>query len=362
MRAILGFIVLGVATGSALACGDGEPAPDPTCGGAAPYAARGPWSVGVLTLTRGSTVVEVWYPTTRGPQSGTSAYDLRDWLPADVAAKLPATEPTTYATDAVRDAALGGEGALPVALFSHGLAAYRSQSSFLTTHLASWGFVVAAPDHPERGLARLLENRAPSFSTAAGALFTALELVEADARFAGRLDTAKRAALGHSAGGGTAGVAARDPRIAAWVAMAAGNFSDVPAKPAMLMAGERDGIVSAASVEDAYEDLASPGRHLRVLRGFGHLAFSDICLIGRDRGGIVQIAVDNGIEVSSLLVSLAQDGCRASDVPAERGFPVIRHYTTATLRAGLGLDAAPRGLDAPADACFGTLLAESRQD
>ena len=39
------------------------------------------------------------------------------------------------------------EGRCPLIVFSHGNSGYRQQSTFLTTHLASWGFVVAAPDH-----------------------------------------------------------------------------------------------------------------------------------------------------------------------------------------------------------------------
>lgn len=38
-------------------------------------------------------------------------------------------------------------GPLPLLAFSHGNSGMRQQSTFLTTHLASWGFVVAAPDH-----------------------------------------------------------------------------------------------------------------------------------------------------------------------------------------------------------------------
>jgi predicted dienelactone hydrolase len=35
----------------------------------------------------------------------------------------------------------------PLVAFSHGNSGLRQQSTFLTTHLASWGFVVVAPDH-----------------------------------------------------------------------------------------------------------------------------------------------------------------------------------------------------------------------
>lgn len=36
---------------------------------------------------------------------------------------------------------------MPLLAFSHGNSGLRQQSTFLTTHLASWGFVVVAPDH-----------------------------------------------------------------------------------------------------------------------------------------------------------------------------------------------------------------------
>ena len=39
------------------------------------------------------------------------------------------------------------QGRFPLVVFSHGYGGLRTQSSFLTAHLASWGFVVAAPDH-----------------------------------------------------------------------------------------------------------------------------------------------------------------------------------------------------------------------
>ena len=41
-------------------------------------------------------------------------------------------------------------------MFSHGFGSFRTQSAEIATSLASWGFVVAAPDHPSRGLEALL--------------------------------------------------------------------------------------------------------------------------------------------------------------------------------------------------------------
>lgn len=351
------------------ACGkggdSGAPKPvDPTCSGKAPYATRGPWSAGVLTLTRGSTVVEVWYPSARAAAQlePRAQYDARDWMPPGIRGRIAASARTTYTMDAVRDAPLGGDGALPVVLFSHGLAAFRSQSSFLTAHLASWGFVVVAPDHPERGLARILSSLSPVFSRARTTLGASLEIVKADRRFSTRLDLGKVGALGHSAGGITVSEIATDGMIRAWVSMSAGGFRGVPAKPVMLLTGDHDGLVEATTVLDAYDALPPPGRGLRILRGLGHLAFSDICLIGRENGGLVQIAADSGLELSSFLLTLARDGCQPGDLPPERAWPAIDHFVTATFRSGLGVDPGPVGLDAAADGCFGSLISQSKQD
>ena len=47
-------------------------------------------------------------------------------------------------------------GRYPLVVFSHGYAGFRDQSTFLTAFLASWGFVVAAPDHYSRDLTEVL--------------------------------------------------------------------------------------------------------------------------------------------------------------------------------------------------------------
>lgn len=62
----------------------------------APYAVRGPYDVGVTTLMVDGGAVEVWYPAPAGAQAGRApdVYDLRDWLPEDFRAKIPASEPT----------------------------------------------------------------------------------------------------------------------------------------------------------------------------------------------------------------------------------------------------------------------------
>jgi len=119
----------------------------------------------VTTLSLGDREVEVWYPADRSAADGKQrdTYHLRDWLgPAAQQAldkvvadqDLPkGTADPARETEAYRDIPAGDAGPFPVVLFSHGVVSYRAASSFLTAHLASWGFVVAAPDFLERGIA-----------------------------------------------------------------------------------------------------------------------------------------------------------------------------------------------------------------
>ncbi|HVZ35301.1 MAG TPA: hypothetical protein VG963_22900, partial [Polyangiaceae bacterium] len=57
--------------------------------------------------------------------------------------------------EAVRDAAPAA-GVFPLVVFSHGIAGHRRQSTFFCTHLASHGYLVAAPDHGGNALSDLL--------------------------------------------------------------------------------------------------------------------------------------------------------------------------------------------------------------
>lgn len=105
---------------------------------------RGPYPVGVRSAelhdaSRDRTVpVEIWYPAT-------DDYTGRDFDPTtkDTYEMLSGV---TGTQDAVRDAEPRPEPAWPV-VFSHGFAGHRRQSTHFCTHLASHGYVVAAPDH-----------------------------------------------------------------------------------------------------------------------------------------------------------------------------------------------------------------------
>jgi dienelactone hydrolase len=83
---------------------------------------------------------EIWYPAGREY----AGQDLQAATQDDFTV-MAGTPPQRQA--AVRDAAAASEGSYPLILFSHTSAGHRRQSSFLCTHLASHGYVVAALDH-----------------------------------------------------------------------------------------------------------------------------------------------------------------------------------------------------------------------
>ena len=130
--------------------------------------------------------------------------------------------------------AAGGADALPLILFSHHSGGSRRASTFLTTHLASHGYVVAAMDHSEVVAAELLrkENETPEQKAKRGEGWIASRVP--DLRFLldhmlsqplpVLVDTDRIGAVGHSFGGWTVleapGV---EPRIRSVVALTPGG-------------------------------------------------------------------------------------------------------------------------------------------
>jgi len=83
---------------------------------------------------------------------------------------------------------------------------------------------------------------------------------------------------------------------------------------------------------------------LVVIDNATHLAFLDVCSLGRDQGGVLQIAKAAGVPVPDSLLSLYADGCATKYLKPEDAWPLIDHIVTAQLRSGFGLDAEAVGL------------------
>ncbi|MFF4378364.1 alpha/beta hydrolase family protein [Kitasatospora sp. NPDC001547] len=199
---------------------------------------------------RRTVVVQLWYPAQRSPAGaqrarylGRTEQEARtvagalarySGLPGFLVDGVPRAH-----GHAVVDAPVAGDGGrFPVVLFSPGLGGVRTQNTAWAEELASHGYVVAALDHPYDSAAVVLaDGRTVGTALAAtgddaeddrraaettgiraadlGFVLTQLGRLdrgEIDGPLAGRLDTGRAAATGHSLGGAAALQAARQDR------------------------------------------------------------------------------------------------------------------------------------------------------
>jgi predicted dienelactone hydrolase len=353
------------------------------------FVGSGPFAVGerTLTLPTDGAPVEVWYPATKASVAHRpeATYNVGDWLPAPLQKLVQKFVQSQAAPDRVSIAYPSGgvrgvpvaPGRYPLVVFSHGYGGYRDQSTFLTAHLATWGFVVAAPDHDSRDLAEVLggptgakTNTSDVDDLRATIDLLAREDASASSPFRGHVETARVGAVGHSAGGAAVeALAAADPRVTTFVGLAgatvgsfgqtkSGPASRAPTQPGMLMSGTADQVVLDGSMVTAYERMNEPKR-LVLLRNAGHLVFADVCEIGTAQGGLLAIANALKVPVPATLRPLADDGCLPPDTPPPEAWPAIRQAVTAQLRHAFGFDSSAAGLSGLEQA-FPRVVAENR--
>lgn len=249
------------------------------------YTARGPYAVGLLTLDVADPAdparrlaTDVWYPAANGD---------------DAQARAP--HPFAQPHRALEGAAPAA-GPFPLLAFSHGNSGLRRQSTFLTTHLASHGFVVVAPDHTGNTFAEMLsldEQARKAVHLVARAKRPADLRAAIDAALAAAgdtlpaLDAARLGAFGHSFGGWTAlkmpradrrvrAVCGLAPASEPFVGRKAFEPGELPlATPSLLVAGADDCLVDLdTSVRPLHARLGAP-RRLVVVEGADHFHFCD---------------------------------------------------------------------------------------
>jgi fermentation-respiration switch protein FrsA (DUF1100 family) len=324
-------------------------APEPEVS-AADLAARGPYAVGVTTRTlpEGG-LVEIWYPADDSAAGGTAVYNVRDFLPPGVAAFITEGIDDSFTIEATRDAAAAPDGPFPIVLFSHGASSYRSQSSHIADHLASWGIVTASTDHPSRDLNNSLggtaEGQPPSVDQMRS-MRTLLTTLDDDPQLGGALDNDRVALGGHSAGGGTISEVALDEGILGYVSYASGLRDNVPEVPSLFMAGELDMIIESSRTAEAFE-LAPAPSWLWLFADTGHLAFSDLCAIGTGDSNLIDLGEQAGLGdfLDEGLRRLATDGCDEPNRPVQEVWPGIDQAATGFYRWVFGIDDEPIGLD-----------------
>ena len=313
------------------------------------FAKPGPYAAGVTTLTIGDRQAEVWYPIDRKATRGRhhDVYEIAKWLPTalqDLVASKGVKAP--FVTDAFRDIKVSHRGPFPIVVFAHGFGGYRDQSTFLTTHLASWGFVVPSPDFLERGLGAQLGSAPATPRTERDIIDSTLTAVRAASgrkrgALAGAVKPHGRIAItGHSAGGRTAITYGANSNVITYIPLAgaAAAFRDQPAatapkgKSSLYIGGANDGVVSPDGIRSFYATVPAPKRRVTIDR-VGHLnAMSDICEIGTGGGGVVKLAQDAGLPVPDQLAKLGTDGCFAPNYKSRKVWPITRHFVVAPTR------------------------------
>jgi len=294
---------------------------------------RGRFPVGVRTVKLDDVDVEIWYPA--GDERGAPPvrYDLRTVMPPVEAAKIPDADNAWLPCECARDLSIA-RGRFPTVLFFHGAASFRAQSASLVTHWASRGFVVIAPQLVGVDLAAMLGDEASPRFGAAVTLYEALVEPRDDDPFAAFrpvLDTTRIGVTGHSLGSIFVQTIVDRPNIAVRIALAGAGGSDDATLPTLVVLGETDGIARPPETIEP-----RPHRWTAVIPRAGHLAFTDLCALGADRGGSLAIAKAHGVAIPAMLDQLGTDGCRPTDAPAAETHPAIRAVTTGVLEAVLG--------------------------
>ncbi|MEO8706024.1 MAG: alpha/beta fold hydrolase [Kofleriaceae bacterium] len=296
--------------------------------------ARGPWGVGARTVELDGQHVEIWYPATMENQPR-ARYDLRAAMPPAEAAKIPDADNAWLDCECSRDVPLDTQhGAYPVVLFLHGAASFRAQSTFLATHWASRGFIVIAPDLPGVGLLAILGGEPTVYPLVwPSTVLDAIVKPRASDPFApvrARMMAGRVAVVGHSLGAMLAQTLNERAEVVVRIALA-GAIASAPGS-VLAIAGATDGIAPPSRTPVA-------GARIAVVAGAGHLAFTDLCGVGADRGGSLAIARAHGVTIPPMIETLAQDGCRPTDAPFAATAPLIRGLTTGVLEETLHCDA-----------------------
>jgi len=338
------------AAGLAAGCSSSTPASAPAFP-PPPYAHQGPHAVGVATLDLGSAgpvlgerLATVFYPADAARLTGHPrfSYTEASTLPTALQGILPARYDTTTTVDAYVGPPASTGGPFPIVLFSHGYGGERLYYSHLLAGIASWGYVVVSADYLERGLAAqaLKSTAAPSAAQDSAIMQASLTAVEqassgSGSPLSGVADPERVAAVGHSAGGGTAFDALDSPAVATavgWAPVApAGTPSD---KPVMLIGAEGDTVVPPARVRTTYRSFRGP-KALVEISGEGHNSYTDICTGIRSGGGLISYAVHAGF-VSPGLARLGINGCQAGNPAPDRFWPIVQFYTVFQLEDRLG--------------------------
>ena len=243
----------------------------------------GPAEVGVTTM--------VFEDTSRptmpnGSYAGASSRTLvtEIWYPTDAG--------TAAAGQETRDApsARGGRP-FPLIIYSHGFMSMRTGGAYLARQLASYGYVVAAPDFPLTNIHAPGGANVLDLAQQPGDVHFLIDRLlalsgDAHSPLAGGIDPHRIGLTGLSLGGTTTFLAAfrptlRDPRVRAAAPMAGGtcffgpSFYGTRSVPLLIVHGDLDAIVPYPQNAVFAFDEANRPKYLATLVGGSHTGFAD---------------------------------------------------------------------------------------
>lgn len=310
-------------------------------------------------------IIETWYPAN-------DEHAGRDLDPAtrDTYEVLPGFP--RVAQDAVRDAAPRA-GRFPLVVFSHGFGGHRRQTTHLCTHLASHGYVVAAPDHTGNtvlDIAQLAMKLLGGGETPAAPRLRELAMPMAEARpadvvftadavldgragdLADRTDRGRMGLSGHSFGGWTTlMVPSVDARFGAAVPLAPAGGRTAVAEtgdlasllrfdwkrdvPTLFLVAERDSLLPLEGVRELYARAPGPEKRMVVLRDADHMHFCDRVEESHEMFRTMPQPVPEFAEIAKRVRPIGEL------CPADAAYAFVRGLTLAHFDATLrGLDAA----------------------
>ncbi len=266
---------------------------------ASDFSARGRYAVGVI-----QTRITSPFPLEYGSDSGRSL-PTEIWYPAESGQheSEDAEHPLGVRHRATPDLTPIGAPRTPCALiaFSHGNAGLRQQSTFLTTHLASWGFVVVAPDHVGNTFSEMMalpdeDARRSTHRRIRGQrphdLHAVIQALLDHGHLSHELpalDPERLGLLGHSFGGWTAlKVPALEPRVAAVCSLAPASEPFVGRKAfdpgelplpektiSLVLAARNDVLVDLDTSIRPLSDRLGPHSQLEIIDRADHFHFCD---------------------------------------------------------------------------------------
>eukprot|EP00004_Rigifila_ramosa_P026116 TRINITY_DN79_c0_g1_i3.p2 TRINITY_DN79_c0_g1~~TRINITY_DN79_c0_g1_i3.p2 ORF type:complete len:391 (+),score=98.63 TRINITY_DN79_c0_g1_i3:667-1839(+) len=264
-------------------------------------------------------ITVIWYPAAV-PATVPAVFDIRVKLPDRYNESIPdENNPWNICDDPVCQYGLPLDetrGPYPVKIHVHGTGAWSTASLHNAAHWASRGFVVVACDHPGITLKDMLTyDGSASYIDQKGDVLRLIEAlsiwdVPETLFLQGHVNITNLAVSGHSAGGSAVATLGSYARVLIPMASSgvSANDPNTMLESVLVLGGIEDGIVNYRGQQAGYEASPAPKR-LAGCEMTGHHFCTEMCYLGRDQGGIAQIAIDHDIPEGALFKFLAEDGC-----------------------------------------------------